>query len=128
LLIALCGLVQSIPGSNVSSGAGIALGHITNSSNISPLTNELENISSLSFTWIRFDFNWSIIQPQDDTNYWKQYDEAVSLAAQYHLKVLGAIDYALVWAAQAGSNAMKGCATAGTCSVCCICSCCSSIL
>jgi hypothetical protein len=79
--------------------AGIAMGSIHGMSTYQ-LNEEFRGISNLGFSWVRFDFTWAAIQPTGPTSYdWSQYDNAVSIASYYHLKILGILDYAPSWAA-----------------------------
>lgn len=53
----------------------------------------------LGVKWVRFDFDWSVIQPNDagDFNF-SGYDAAVRALAAANIRILGTIDYTPFWA------------------------------
>lgn len=72
-----------------------------------------KDIQSLGFTWIRTDFHWPTIQPNDSKHYdWKNYDTIVKVASSNNLKVLGILDYTPPWARQPACANSDKCAPA----------------
>jgi hypothetical protein len=69
----------------------------------SQVQGEIKNISKLGFRWIRTDFIWADIQPKNTNDFtWNKYNQIVSMATKYHIKILGILDYAPTWAAYPG--------------------------
>lgn len=65
--------------------------------------------------WVRFDFDWSMIQPDSATSYsWSSYDQVVKSASDHHLQVMGIIDFTPAWARGADCNDLKQCHPDGT--------------
>lgn len=63
------------------------------------LNTRLSGMEAAGATWVRFDFDWSTIQPNNSTSYdWAPYDRVVASAVAHHLQVLGIIDYTPAWA------------------------------
>lgn len=84
---------------------GIAAGGGLPSLSDSALASEMAGINAMGATWIRFDFNWSQIQPTNSTTYdWFETDRVVAAAQQQGLNVLGIIDYAPSWASVGGCS------------------------
>lgn len=63
---------------------------------------------SLGLKWIRFDFQWKNVQPNNSASYnWAPIDATVARVNAHHLQILGVLDYAPAWAAgpcAAGTN------------------------
>lgn len=73
--------------------------------NLSPtdLAARLEGVKQLGATWVRFDMDWAIVQPNNPTSYnWTAYDRVTSAIRAAGLHALGIIDYSPTWAQ--GSN------------------------
>lgn len=99
---------------NASSGTkkvyGLALGDTLMGLNQAQLDNELAGISQLGVGWIRIDISWADIQPNSPSQYeWSKMDAIVAAAKTYHLKILGTIDYAPVWAMPSGCTLNEKC-------------------
>jgi hypothetical protein len=78
---------------------GIAAGSSLTALDSKALDKRLHAMSDLGVTWVRYDFDWSLIQPQDSGHYsWQKYDELVSLSSKYHMHVLGILDFTPAWA------------------------------
>lgn len=62
----------------------------------------LDDVQALGAKWIRIDFSWAEIQPQNRTTYkWHAYDAVVQAAHARHLKVLATLAYTPDWASDA---------------------------
>jgi hypothetical protein len=76
---------------------------------------EMKDFANLGVGWIRLDFRWRLIQSAGPSNYnWRLYDMLVKTATEYHIKVLGTLDYAPTWAAKVGCVNSAGCAPANS--------------
>jgi len=59
----------------------------------------MRDMQNLGATWIRVEFNWTMIQPTSPSAYsWSLYDRVVRVAGVHHLKVLATLDYTPKWA------------------------------
>jgi hypothetical protein len=59
----------------------------------------LNDIQHLGATWIRIDFSWPAVQPDNARIYhWSMYDRIVRIAGKHHLKILAVLDYTPKWA------------------------------
>jgi len=69
---------------------------------------ELDSMVALGIGWIRFDFQWKNVQPNNGSSYnWAPIDAVVARVNAHHLQILGVIDYAPSWASgpcAAGTN------------------------
>jgi hypothetical protein len=74
----------------------------------------MECVRSLGATWVRFDIDWSQIQPPGPHTYhWQRFDQVVRAARAANLQVLGIITYTPAWA-RAGGYATNKCAPNAT--------------
>ena len=65
------------------------------------LNSRLNDIHNLGTTWIRVDFSWPVIQPDNSGVYhWSMYDRVVKAAGAHQLKVLAVLDYTPKWAVE----------------------------
>lgn len=63
------------------------------------LDERLNNIKQLGANWIRVDFSWRVIQPDNPRDYhWEEYDRLVSKANEHKFKILAVINYTPAWA------------------------------
>ncbi len=63
------------------------------------LSDRLDDIRDLGATWIRVDFNWALIQPDNPVDFeWEMYDRVVREAGAHNLKVLAVLGYTPQWA------------------------------
>ncbi len=93
---------------SISHAYGIASGSSLTTMNQASLNTQLQAIAKLGVTWIRYDFDWSQIQPDNSQKYdWSQYDMLVSLSNKYHLHILGILDYTPAWARPINCNNAK---------------------
>jgi hypothetical protein len=84
---------------------GIAAGSSLTSLSGQQLDNRLQAIAATGATWIRYDFDWSLIQPDNAATYkWQTYDNLVAASSKYHLRVLGILDYTPGWARTSGCD------------------------
>lgn len=96
LLLALAPLT---PVAAAGQEAGISTSGTLLRMNDEDLDKRLTNIKNLGVTWIRVDFNWATIQPDNAyVYYWKMYDRIVRVAAVHDLKVLAVVAYTPIWA------------------------------
>ena len=82
--------------------AGGSLGDLTDAQ----LDQRMADIAASGAKWVRFDFNWATIQPDNAASYnWTAYDKLVGAAQKHNLFVLGILDFTPAWAR---ANACKG--------------------
>jgi hypothetical protein len=87
---------------------GIAAGSSLPGLSSSELNTTLDGIAATGAKWLRFDFDWSQIQPNNSQSYnWAPYDAVVAAATTRHLSILGIIDYTPSWAQPAGCSDNK---------------------
>jgi len=78
---------------------GIAAGSSLTDLSPQELDARLSGIAASGATWIRFDFDWSHIQPDNANSFdWSTYDNLVAESRKYNLQVLGLITYTPAWA------------------------------
>jgi GH35 family endo-1,4-beta-xylanase len=87
---------------------GISVGAIS-SMTTETANEEFNGIERAGFSWVRFDFSWSSVQPANSSSYnWGLYDILVTSASQHHLKVLGILDSTPSWAVINGCQTKCG--------------------
>lgn len=85
--------------SELSHSYGIAAGGSLPDLGDTDLNARMAGIATTGAKWVRFDFKWSLIQPDNATDYqWSTYDKIVLAAQKYHLFVLGILDFTPGWA------------------------------
>ena len=78
---------------------GIAAGSSLPMLSSQDLNARMTGIAATGAKWIRFDFDWSQIQPDSSSAYnWGPYDNVVKTAEAHNLHILGIIDYTPSWA------------------------------
>lgn len=78
---------------------GIALGSSLTHADSTTINQTLDGMVALGVKWVRVDFDWSAIQPDNSKTFdWSQYDTIVAAAQQRHLYVLGILTYTPSWA------------------------------
>lgn len=85
------------------SDLGISIG--TNIFNLSQddLEKQFSDMSESGFKWIRFDFDWSLIQPSSPNSFtYSSLDRVVDVAYKYKINILGIIDNTPAWAREDG--------------------------
>lgn len=88
-----------------SKAYGIAAGSSLTALDDTALDQRMQAIADLGVGWVRYDFDWSLIQPDDSSHYnWKQYDRLVAASSKYNLQVLGILDYTPEWARVSGCD------------------------
>ncbi len=61
---------------------------------------QLDKMVAIGIQWVRIDFEWKNVQPQNSTQYnWFDIDQFVAKARARNLTILGVIGYAPAWAA-----------------------------
>ncbi len=66
---------------------------------------ELKDMSALGMTWVRVDFHWRTIQPDNASKFnWTTYDAFANAAKSHGIKVLGTLAYSPSWARPSGCN------------------------
>jgi len=79
------------------------------------LDKRLTDIERLGATWIRVDFNWPAIQPDNARTYhWSMYDRLVRVADAHNLKILGVLGYTPRWAQEPRCRTLVITLAAGT--------------
>lgn len=92
------------PGFGIGAGGGLAyLGQ-------SDLNNYFSQLKDLGVTWVRWDIDWSRVQPNNSTSYdWSSIDLVANTAKNYGIKSLAIITYAPKWAVSSTCPANKRC-------------------
>jgi hypothetical protein len=93
---------------------GRAIGGIANAAQFvfyddATMTRELDAMQNTGVGWIRFDFLWTAIEP--DNNQWsfKQYDKVVAAVRSRGFQILGELDFTPPWARPAGCTSSDKC-------------------
>jgi hypothetical protein len=69
------------------------------------LNQYFQSLQELGVTWVRWDIDWSMIQPDNSGSYdWSDTDRVASTATRYGINSLAIIDYAPKWAANPSCN------------------------
>jgi len=67
------------------------------------LAAELNDMVAMGVTWLRFDIEWSNVQPDNASQqHWNDYDKVVKAARARNVNVLAILDYTPSWARPAG--------------------------
>jgi hypothetical protein len=66
------------------------------------LTKAIKLMKEAGIGWVRMDFLWEEIEPQQGRFDFKKYDEIVDLVTQNNINILGILDYSAPWAAACG--------------------------
>lgn len=84
---------------------GIAAGSSLAGLSDSELNNRLAGMQAMNAGWVRFDFDWSNIQPDSANSYsWNNYDRLVAASNSHNLKVLAILDFTPGWARPNGCD------------------------
>lgn len=87
---------------------GIAAGSSLTALDDQTLNARFQALSDLGVQWVRYDFDWSLVQPNRNSSYsWSQYDKLVATSNKYHIQVLGILDYTPPWARRAGCDSSQ---------------------
>jgi len=98
LFISIC-LVFAIGCQAQTGRKGIAAGWADSGYTHSQLDTIMKDFNNLGAVWLRIDFDWSQIQPNNSTSYeTAPYDAEVQAAAAHGIQILGIIDYCPPWA------------------------------
>lgn len=90
---------------------GIAAGSSLPSLNASQLASRLNGIQASGASWVRLDFDWSLVQPDSSRSYdWSVYDGVVRSISDRHLQILAILDYTPAWARPANCTSSAQCA------------------
>lgn len=97
--------ITQSPALTTSEHDGVSFGIAAGSDLTSLSENELEiyfqQLNELGVTWIRWDFDWSEIQPNSKSTYrWTSSDLVAEIAKKNNIKSLGIITYTPRWARQ----------------------------
>lgn len=86
-------------------GYGFSVGVTLLGLTTSQLNAEFADMANLGVGWVRMDFDWSLIQPNNATTYdWSSYDNVIAAANAHGIKVLGIVAYTPAWARSLGCN------------------------
>ena len=92
---------------------GIAAGSSLTNADSQTANKELDGIAALGAQWVRLDFDWSAIQPDNSNTFdWSQYDMIVAAAQHHHLHILGILAYTPQWARSSACSDTSKCAPA----------------
>lgn len=87
---------------------GLSVGTTLLSLSQSELNTRLDDMVSLGVGWVRFDIDWSEIQPTDARTFnWTNVDRLVRAAASRNIKLLAIVDYTPAWARAPGCSSSK---------------------
>jgi hypothetical protein len=101
--------------SNDQQAFGIAAGSSLPALANADLAARLDGIQALGVRWIRLDFDWGNIQPQNSSSYdWSSYDQLVSAIHAHNLQLLGVLDYTPAWARSSSCASSDKCTPAST--------------
>jgi hypothetical protein len=96
--------------STADNGLGIAAGGGLVYMNQEQLDGYFKDLKDLGATWVRWDVDWSAIQPQDSGDYeWSGADRVAATAQKYGIRSLGVITYAPNWARKGVCESGKHC-------------------
>lgn len=91
-------------------GYGIAAGGELTRRNQKELDLYFRELQELGVTWVRWDVDWSAIQPNNDKEYdWTGTDRVSASARRYGIRSLGIITYAPDWAEDGSCPATEKC-------------------
>lgn len=95
---------------NASNSYGIAAGGGLLFMNQTSLNSYFASLKELGVGWVRYDFEWGVIQPDNASSYqWTAIDRVVATAKSYGIETLGTIAYAPKWARDASCNTTWAC-------------------
>jgi hypothetical protein len=87
---------------------GMSLGTTLLGLSPSQLSAELDDLEALHIGWVRMDFDWSIIQPQNNITYnWNDYDRVVAALDARDIKILAILDYSTPWAVSTDCGSVR---------------------
>jgi hypothetical protein len=105
LALALTPVLLSLTGTDVRPTAtppyddvGVALGYHALVDPPTDVEHALDTIASLGARWVRFDLNWSIVEPARGEHDWGRVDDFVAAARRRGLRVLATVAYTPPWA------------------------------
>src|SRR5687767_2860624 len=94
LAVALLGSAVSPLGATATSPYGVNA-HAPQGQDLARLFDQLQ---AVGLGWVRIDFEWTAIEPQQDVFRWQTYDAIVAAAELRGLEVLGILAYTPAWA------------------------------
>lgn len=84
---------------NLDPQFGVEPGWTLTNLTASQLSSRLAGVKKLGVTWVRFDVDWALVQPNNATTYdWSAYDRVIGAINAAGLHGLGIIDYSPTWA------------------------------
>ena len=100
------GALLALPASGYAGNPrfGIAAGGQLQWLSAEDLAWELDEYAEVGAQWVRFDFNWSRMEPEQGVYDWWRHDAVVEAAAARGLNVLGIIAYTPDWARPPGTD------------------------
>jgi hypothetical protein len=108
ICVLLCGLTGGPAHAATRYEAGIATSATLLWMSDAKLAKRLDDIKTLGATWIRVDFTWPAIQPDNPREYhWQLYDHVVKAATTKHLKILAVVGYTPPWAREPQCAALE---------------------
>lgn len=97
----------------IHNGYGIAAGSSLTGADSATINTKLDGMVALGVKWVRLDFDWSVIQPNNSHSFnWSQYDTIVAAAQKRHLYLLGILTYTPAWARPSSCQDDAKCAPA----------------
>jgi len=95
LILCLMGMACGAPAAHAQKGVN---GNELYALSDADLTATIAGYRQLGVKWVRFDFDWSVIEPSPKSYRFRRYDEVVGRLAQANIRVLGLIAYTPAWA------------------------------
>jgi polysaccharide biosynthesis protein PslG len=91
---------------------GVAFGDTLRGLSDAELDKQIKDLSTIGFGWLRTDFDWWALQPENASKWeWHEYDRVVATARKYNIKILAVLTRTPPWARIAGCTD-PGCAPA----------------
>ncbi len=95
----------------LATGVGLSVGQTLLGLPASVRNARLDDMASLGITWLRFDIEWSDVQPKNSQTFdWARIDALVAAANARHIEVLPILVYAPRWARSDGCSDSVRCA------------------
>jgi polysaccharide biosynthesis protein PslG len=82
---------------------GVAFGDTLRGLSDVELNKQMADIAAIGFRWLRTDFDWWALQPENASKWdWAQYDRVVAAASAHNIKILAVLTRTPPWARPAG--------------------------
>jgi hypothetical protein len=96
---------------NVTTSTGFGFATDLSGMSTSDLNQRMSDMKATGVTWVRYDLDWRVVQPNSPSSYnWSSYDSIAKAAQAHGLKVLLIIDFAPSWATSKNCPSSEICA------------------